>query len=602
MSNKHTKYDLPASSSNEDLETISRNKFSNLFDPALFELRPENLRDKGIDLTIEIKKDNQYTNFRFAVQIKSTAKIGRGHVLSYAVEVSNINYLLNFGMPSHYVLFHSHSNTFYIEPVNEVYKNLIKKYKGKLPKTFKIRFSKLLDAESISEIYKQTYENGIFLRKLKPHLASANSGGGPTRGLVVDEDNEVYSVEQNIAFICEFGLKMLNTGEFDQIIEIEQRTYSPLTIAPPGYFFVCGMAYLQRANLFKAIEFLKLAQEGAEQFEPDIGAMLIYSLAHAKHLLGMTNEDDFKDEISKVMDSQGIGSFLQIEKAYKTFLNNKKGDSGRIQTLYKTMRSIVSKANNDQYVLLMTYSNIMEAEQTVLVNDLTRNFLVLCGRVSDLSSTNTYSEWLALEEKYSLRLNLLIKFAFKQQHYLAFSNLLSKKTDWTYSKIFIKYFFKNWNPEKGEVEGILSEIEFDQLQETISELDKLIESYEFLKHKENCVTTLFRKYEILHFCGKLAESEALAKEITTIIEKNEFNGLKLRLYELRNGGTSHEKYMQSVSLQLKKIYEVAAKCGIEPEYLFGKISTQSLELIEKDIEWSISDFFEFDLPNTPTAT
>jgi hypothetical protein len=68
-------YSLPRSSSQEDLETISRNKLALLFDPILFELRHETQWDKGIDLTLEIKQHGYYTNFHFAVQLKATATI-----------------------------------------------------------------------------------------------------------------------------------------------------------------------------------------------------------------------------------------------------------------------------------------------------------------------------------------------------------------------------------------------------------------------------------------------------------------------------------------------------------------------------------------------
>ena len=64
--------DLPFVSPEESLETISSNNFKPLFDVNRFEIRSEFFRDKGIDFQIEIKKSSRYTNFRFAVQLKST--------------------------------------------------------------------------------------------------------------------------------------------------------------------------------------------------------------------------------------------------------------------------------------------------------------------------------------------------------------------------------------------------------------------------------------------------------------------------------------------------------------------------------------------------
>jgi hypothetical protein len=88
---------LPASSFQETLETISRNKLALQLDPTLFEPRFETIRDKGIDMTVEIKQNGYYTNFRFAIQLKSTASVkpGKDGTLSYPIEISNLNYLLN---------------------------------------------------------------------------------------------------------------------------------------------------------------------------------------------------------------------------------------------------------------------------------------------------------------------------------------------------------------------------------------------------------------------------------------------------------------------------------------------------------------------------
>src|SRR6267142_1412156 len=98
---------LPKSSSQETLETISRNKLAAILNPSLFELRFENQRDKGIDLTVELKQNNYYTNFRFAVQLKSTAssKLKKDESISFPIKISNLNYLLNFGMPAYYILY-----------------------------------------------------------------------------------------------------------------------------------------------------------------------------------------------------------------------------------------------------------------------------------------------------------------------------------------------------------------------------------------------------------------------------------------------------------------------------------------------------------------
>lgn len=97
---------LPKVNTNESLETISSNFFRPLLDVNKFEIRSETVRDKGIDFHIELKKeqsngDSVYTNFRFALKLKDTESIEANTDGSFSIQIdsSNINYLLNNGMP-----------------------------------------------------------------------------------------------------------------------------------------------------------------------------------------------------------------------------------------------------------------------------------------------------------------------------------------------------------------------------------------------------------------------------------------------------------------------------------------------------------------------
>lgn len=149
-----------------------------LFAPALFEVRQELQRDKGIDYTVELKQDDSYTNFRFALQLKSTTskEANNDQSISYPVDVSNINYLLNYGMPAYYVLYDHRTDIFYFEQVHVVLLSLIEKYHPrKFPNQFTVRFSKLLTPETIKEIYQDILKSSLLLRRVNEHrgLSSA---------------------------------------------------------------------------------------------------------------------------------------------------------------------------------------------------------------------------------------------------------------------------------------------------------------------------------------------------------------------------------------------------------------------------------------------
>lgn len=587
---------LPFSSTNESLETISRNKLSLLLNPNLFEVRQEIQRDKGIDLIIEVKQDNYYTNFRFPVQLKSTSSIefNKDNSISFPIEVTNIHYLLNYGMPAYYILYEHQTDKFYVEKVHDVYHNLATKYHNKkFPIEFTVRFHKLLDSEVIQEIYKHTLENGMLLKNL--NLQRSFSTSSEITGIVIDKDNEVYSIDKNIAFIDQFGFELLNNLNYDQIISIEQRTH-PRSNTSAAFNAVCGIAYYHKANLLKALEFLKEAQKESNKLDPETQTMIVYMLLQTRYLLGMINEENFKIEIAKLMDDQSIGSFLQLEKANDLFNNGGGADKERIKTFYKITNDIISREIlNKNALMIVAYARILDAESEILAKDLSGAFLLICGQVRNLKKTRTYKEWLNKENEYANRLNSLFSFAFKQKNYLAVSNLGMDKIRWTYRKIFLTHIFNNWNRKTFKVEGELNEDDKNNLIKKVALVEKIAESYVLLGHTENLISCLSLKYELLHLAQEVEDANITSERIIELIESNDFNGLRINHEKLINGGTSYERFTKSFTDLFNKIYEVAKTSGLE-EYLIQDISEHNLAIVEKDIEWSIENFLEFQLP------
>jgi len=588
---------LPISNSNEDLETISRNKLALLFDPALFELRHEEKRDKGIDLFVEIKQNGAYTNFRFAIQLKSTSstKPNKDNSVSYPVEVSNINYLLNYGMPAYYILYEHTSERFYIENVNQVNQSLFKKHNASnFPKNFNIRFSKLFTPELIHEIYNHTLDSGVLLRKLNSHLRLSSSNS--IKGITIDDDNDVYSVEQNIAFINHFGFKLLDDAEFKRIVEIEQRTH-PRTHASATFNLVCGVAYYHQANLFKAVDLLKMAQKESAGFDTDTQSLLNYILLDAKYSLGMIEKKDFKEQLSQLMDSKDTGSFLKIEKAYNTFSKNGMKDIERMKLFYKAIEQILSEDSFDDKTRAMAYGRTLEAESIILINDLCENMIILiCMGVPDLLKTNTFKKWLALEESYLKRFNSLVEFATNQENYLVVGILTSIRVDWAYKRTYLKHALENLNRKTLTIDGSLNKENRNYLLKCSSTMDRISKTYEILGDKEKMISCLTLKYEILHFAGYLTDAGIVSEEIARIIQDNDFNALRKRYNELINTGTSYEKFVSTLTTRLGQIYTVADNSGIERS-VNKKPSKSIIEMIEKNREWSIESFLEFSFPN-----
>jgi hypothetical protein len=96
---------LPRSDRNDELQELSLNALKNALPVSQWLLREE-MKDKGLDVSIELKMNGQCTNLRVQVQLKSceTADDNADGSVSYAVPVHNFKYLLN-GSSGLYILF-----------------------------------------------------------------------------------------------------------------------------------------------------------------------------------------------------------------------------------------------------------------------------------------------------------------------------------------------------------------------------------------------------------------------------------------------------------------------------------------------------------------
>lgn len=589
---------LPQNNPAEDLETISRNKFCLLFAPALFEVRQEFQRDKGIDYIIELKQDRSYTNFRFPVQLKSTnsTAVNKDQTVSFTVDVGNINYLISYGTPAYYVLYDHRTGNFYFEQLNEVLLSLVQKYQRQenFPTQFTIRFSKLLGQAQIKEIYDDILKNGFLQRKLNEHRGLYSALNKENPGIIIDSDNEVYSAENNIEFIERFGLELMNRGEHKRIIEIEQRTIRSRKVTPM-FNLVCGLAYFQQASLLKAVDFLKEANNEAASFETSTRTNLTYTFLQAKHLLGLITQEEFNREANILVQAEGLGSYIELEKAYGDFYDSE-GDQKTQKILKNKILSFIDAEPGNHPLRIRTYSIMLAIEEKELSANLTKNFIMLCGRDMDLLKTNTYKSWKEIEKIHDKRLQALVKLSLDTHYFLAMSNVLMQDAEWCFQKLYIMFVLKNWSNKSLTIEGKPDEQELNSLARQAERIDMTIKGYEIQEHREHIAYALNLKYEILTFAGRMEEAEAVASQILSMINKYEMNALRSKYQFMLEGKSRYKFFLDSFSEHMYNIHRVAKNSGIE-KYLEKHVPASMLHDADPiDIKWLDGGFFEMIFP------
>jgi len=217
---------LPWSSSNEDLETISNNYFKPLFEVTKFEIRSETERDKGIDHQIELKRANRYTNFRFAIQLKATdcKEVNKDGSISLQLDTGNINYLLNNPMPAFYVLYFKRTGKFYYESINDFAKSLYekdKKWNGQ--PSHIIRFSKELDSSGVELMYQLTLAKGKFQRTINEKTVFQSSAIKTDDKLLIDNDFNISGDTEIRKMVEKAGLHLINEGNWKDVLFLHKK-------------------------------------------------------------------------------------------------------------------------------------------------------------------------------------------------------------------------------------------------------------------------------------------------------------------------------------------------------------------------------------------
>lgn len=583
---------LPRSSNQESLETISRNELSELFDPELFEIREELQRDKGIDLTIEVKEEGFYTNFRFAVQLKSSnvSKKNSDGSISFGVEVSNINYLQNSSMQSYYFFYDHVSKQFYYEQSTQVYQNLLKKYKdGKFPNTFLIRFKKPLDKLAIDGIYDRTKNNGNLLRNIQFYLDTSKSD---SKGIVIDINREVYSVEQNIAFLAKHGLELVNRAEFDVIIEIEQLTSQHLSL-PVTFNLVCGVAYFYKGRVHRAIDYLRQVERQQDELEPRIRYMFKYTLLLAKYQGGMLDKKSYQSELEKLIQKEDLGSFLKIEREFKALQKNNESKT-QLTDFYEKINEIIAEEPKNLKARAYGYARILEAESKLLLHELCLNLSLATTTRNQTLVDEINSQWNLIETQFYKRVDELIGFISPSNDINAMGIVSRLRIEWQYKHAYIIQFYSTWNFEELNYNLVVDEKTKKSFDKCLKFLDACVNLYETRNDNENIIHCLLLKYEILCFLGESLQARDVKTLIQTKIDAQDLESLRIDFESVSNNGTSYDHFLNEAKPRMIKIYEDANNSGLG-EFLKRPYEDLPVDMSDR-INWSAKELSIFEFP------
>lgn len=586
---------LPSSSSGEDLETLSRNRFRVRFRPERFEVRQEDERDKGIDLTVELKLDGKYTNFRFAVQLKSSRSVSKNtdDSVSHAIAVTNIGYLSNGALSAYYFLYDLQSDIFYYEELGEVTSKLGENYSGKtLPDQFTVRFTKVVDEVAINAIFESVLNYGRQLKQLRAHFHNTSRDGSAS-AIIIDNDRQMYSVADNMALIENYGYVLLTDGDFNRIIALEQRCY-PRGATTARFDLVCGLAYFHRGKeVYRALELMLKAQKRAHELEPEMSAYLSFAILQAKHQIESLSGEQFDRETALLFEGDEIGAFLEIEKGWRVFKKRIDHASLAIGDLREAMASAIAKDQDDFRARILAYCRIAEAEFCVFNDDLSYNLY----NATLIGSKDRFElivrEWKSLNAGVEKRLNDLMAYAVRGRDQQTVANLARVRILHDYIAVYLFTFYENWNFRSLSVSMVLRPDHKALLEQHSGFL--YVSAQFFLGHgqSENLIHCLMLKYQLASLLGDEAETAALVSAIRSAIDEFDLPHMGRTFDMLLTQGTGHEQFIAEATLRMTNVYEMAKAEGSD-QLMFNPKARKTWD--DVPIISSIKKPFDFEFP------
>jgi hypothetical protein len=242
---------LPRSDRNDELQELSLNALKNALPVSQWLLREE-MKDKGLDVSIELKMNGQCTNLRVQVQLKSceTADDNADGSVSYAVPVHNFKYLLN-GSSGLYILFVASRNELRylwarderqrVESLNDSWTS---------QENLTLRFRHLLTAQALEDIAERLQREARLNEKIHASLIGVGLGE-PTKMVIDPATLEAANPAEVQAVLLSCGLSLV-TGGFGEGVLNAVGLLSSAQHADPRIQLVCAYACLTLTRYFDA--------------------------------------------------------------------------------------------------------------------------------------------------------------------------------------------------------------------------------------------------------------------------------------------------------------------------------------------------------------
>jgi hypothetical protein len=340
----------------ETQEQLSLKALRNRLPEDKFLVRDERLDDKGVDVALEAKVEvrvpkktgaeevmHGFTNCRAQGQLKSIEdpKPNADGSVSYSIETSNLNYLLNGPSPLYFL---------WLAPTDEIRYAWAKDERRRLDAekpgwmsqdTFTIRFQNVLDSAAVDAIHERIVREARFHRSMNDILARSSL----SESVVVSIDPKSLKSTDPLQlheWIASSGMTIVSSGYGGQVLEWigvlnpEHRSEARVNL-------VAAYALVTLGRNYEAVGNLSVAKLGAQGLAPEDQEFLGYLDDVCAYQTGRIDQAEYlRREGQRGANKSGVaGALHRLEVLRQERLHSQ--NRGRRGELLEEMRSVASQ-------------------------------------------------------------------------------------------------------------------------------------------------------------------------------------------------------------------------------------------------------------------
>ena len=558
------KMNLPKANDKEEMETISEQKLRPLFTASKFQYCKKDEKDKGVDITYEIKKTGSHTGFRFVVQLKSTKTTQPNRTdgsIGIPIDSSNVTYLLNNNCLAFYILYDFATDTFYYESVVLFWKSLLdKNEKWDEQGSHLLKFTKKLTSEVIdTEMYDDVIKFGLLHREIKERSLLISSSVNNSDKIIVGPDFGVTDDTSIREIIESSGFYLINEGRWMEIIQLNENATGKVN-STALYNLILGIANYYGGSRWDSISFLKRANLLIHELDNEMNAQLKYFENAVKFSVGLIEQNAYLEGLSGLEQSDSIGAYIKLEKAKAEYINSIGSETGEEYDQY--VHRVNEIINNPDVIV----SAKLAAKCDLLFfhgSKINSDFITSAARLKGLEEKFgvddgvRYTFGKKVEELYNAWVEeskeLLRETANSKNSFAFYTTLLHVvKINYQFD-VYITIMNNNDTDSERDRKK-------DMYEELLNRLESTRNYFTLIGHVENSIEANSLKFEIYHYRNDFSNAEKVMKELEGLVDKYDLEEQNRRAEILKNEGTTHQLFKKFIYSALR-----AAKSRVEAQ-------------------------------------